>query len=340
MATAKGFAVSLWSLPPLGTITNANGQGVKIRPVVVVDEGGFPVTLVDQFGQPITPGTPGGGEPGPAGKSAYELAVEAGFVGTIGQWLTSLVGQPGQDGNDGTDGVDGTNGNDGAPGASAYELAVAAGYVGNVLQWLASLVGPKGDKGDKGDQGDAGQPGSSLGVHAKEPGLVSGSYVSQAINATALSTIAAAANRLDLFPFVPSRNLTINELAVEVSTLIAASQGRLGIYASDANGNPGAKLVEGATVIDCATTGAKALAISNTVLAAGTVYWLAVLSSSTQTYRGVPVAALQSLGHTTALNSVMTCRRATATFASGLPANAPATTLTSSIVPWFRLKLA
>lgn len=181
---------------------------------------------------------------------------------------------------------------------------------------------------------------SQLSVHAKEPGLVSGSYISQAINASALSTIIAAANRLDFMPFIPAKNLTINELAVEVSTLIAASQGRLGVYSSDSAGNPGAKLVEGAAVIDCATVGAKALAIANTTLIAGTVYWFAVLSSSTQTYRGVPVAALQSLGHNATLNTVYTIRRATSTFASGLPATAPATVLTSAIAPWFRLKLA
>ena len=179
-----------------------------------------------------------------------------------------------------------------------------------------------------------------LSVHAKEPGLVSGRYVSQAITASALSTIAAAANRLDFFPFIPAKNLTINELAVEVSTLIAGSQGRLGIYSSDSDGNPGAKLVEGATVIDCATVGLKALVIADTTLIAGRIYWLAVLSSATQTYRGVPVAALQSLGHTATLNAVYTVRRATSTFANGFPANAPSTVLTAAIAPLFRMKIA
>lgn len=32
--------------------------------------------------------------PGPAGKSAYEVAVAAGFVGTEAQWLASLKGSP------------------------------------------------------------------------------------------------------------------------------------------------------------------------------------------------------------------------------------------------------
>lgn len=45
--------------------------------------------------------------PGPAGtdgKSAYELAVEQGFVGTLNQWLASLVGPQGERGANGADG--------------------------------------------------------------------------------------------------------------------------------------------------------------------------------------------------------------------------------------------
>lgn len=178
----------------------------------------------------------------------------------------------------------------------------------------------------------------ALGVHAKEPGLVSGSYLSQQINASAFSTIAAAANRLDLFPFIPSREIVIDELAVEVTTLIAASQAKIGIYASDANGNPAA-LIAGSGNLDCSTTGAKTAAVGPLTLNAGTIYWLAIHSSSTQTYRGIPVAALQPLGHNATLNTSYTIRRATPAFAGGLPANAPATTLTSAIAPWMRMRI-
>jgi hypothetical protein len=76
------------------------------------------------------PGTsPGGGgstEPGPPGKSAYELDVEAGtFTGTLEEWLASLHG---------------------APGASAYQLAVDAGtFTGTLEEWLASLKREDGE---------------------------------------------------------------------------------------------------------------------------------------------------------------------------------------------------
>lgn len=60
---------------------------------------------------------------GADGKSAYELAVANGYTGTLAQWLASLNGDEGQ---------------------SAYELAVANGYTGTLAQWLASLSGDEG----------------------------------------------------------------------------------------------------------------------------------------------------------------------------------------------------
>ena len=67
-----------------------------------------------------------------AGKSAYELAVEKGYRGTLDEWLASL------------------NGSNGDDGKSAYELAVENGYRGTEEEWLASLKGSAGDQGDDG----------------------------------------------------------------------------------------------------------------------------------------------------------------------------------------------
>jgi hypothetical protein len=64
------------------------------------------------------------------GQSAYELAVEQGFVGTLEDWIHSLRGFNGQDGKDGKDGKDGEK-------------------------------GEKGDKGDKGERGEPGPPGNA-----------------------------------------------------------------------------------------------------------------------------------------------------------------------------------
>ena len=66
---------------------------------------------------------------GTNGKSAYEIAVDNGYVGTEAEWLLSLHGA------DGTDGK------------SAYQVAVDNGYEGTQEEWLASLVGPQGPTG-------------------------------------------------------------------------------------------------------------------------------------------------------------------------------------------------
>ncbi|MEE1397633.1 hypothetical protein [Ruminococcus sp.] len=65
------------------------------------------------------------GANGKDGRSAYEIAIENGFVGTVAEWLESLKGRDGKDGlsgkngkdgEDGLPGKDGTNGKDGLPG--------------------------------------------------------------------------------------------------------------------------------------------------------------------------------------------------------------------------------
>jgi hypothetical protein len=103
-------------------------------------EGPIDLTDVEVITDPTTGTTyvpvPGPrGEPGatgPAGESAYDVAVDNGFEGTESQWLTSLHG---------------TAGTNGADGDSAYEIAVSDGFVGTEEEWLASLQGPQGEPG-------------------------------------------------------------------------------------------------------------------------------------------------------------------------------------------------
>ena len=103
------------------------------------------------------------------GKSAFEIAVEHGFVGTETEWLESLRGTDGKDGlpgkdgadglprRDGTNGkngVDGKNGTDGISGSdgkSAYIIAVEHGFSGTENEWLQSLKGKDGITPDMSD---------------------------------------------------------------------------------------------------------------------------------------------------------------------------------------------
>lgn len=109
-----------------------------------------------------TGGSGGKGEKGDDGLSAYQIAVNNGFVGNVSQWLDSLRGQDGQRGERGLRGEKGERGEQGLPGrngqqgerglngASAYELAVAGGYQGSQSEWLLSLKGEKGESGGTG----------------------------------------------------------------------------------------------------------------------------------------------------------------------------------------------
>lgn len=87
---------------------------------------------------------------GDDGKSAYELAVEQGFEGTLDEWLDSLQGEDGQPGATGPAGPQGPKGQDGT--VSFDELTP---------EQKAELKGDKGDKGDTGEQGPQGLQGQT-----------------------------------------------------------------------------------------------------------------------------------------------------------------------------------
>ena len=71
---------------------------------------------------------------GGVGKSAYDLAVENGYVGTINEWLESLKGEKGADGEKG-------------------EKGEAFVYENFTEEQLSALKGPKGDDGTPGKDG-------------------------------------------------------------------------------------------------------------------------------------------------------------------------------------------
>ncbi|MCH5157519.1 MAG: collagen-like protein [Clostridiales bacterium] len=70
------------------------------------------------------------------GKSAYDIAVENGFEGTVEEWLESLKGADGTNGTNGTNGSNGSNGSNGA-------------------------AGPQGPAGPTGPQGSTGETGAA-----------------------------------------------------------------------------------------------------------------------------------------------------------------------------------
>lgn len=100
---------------------------LHIRPSGFVEDGTTPIPptpdLYTQLLKKLSEMQTGAN--GKDGSSAYEIAIENGFVGTAAEWLESLKGKdgidgkdglPGKDGADGLPGKDGTNGKDGLPG--------------------------------------------------------------------------------------------------------------------------------------------------------------------------------------------------------------------------------
>lgn len=105
---------------------------------VLAQEEGFTGTLAEWLESHI-------GAAGAAGATAYQHAVDQGFVGSVSEWLETLIGR------------------------DAYQIAIDQGFVGDIDAWLLSLKGAKGDKGDKGDTGDIGPQGNpGAGIYIKQ----------------------------------------------------------------------------------------------------------------------------------------------------------------------------
>jgi hypothetical protein len=103
---------------------------------------------------------------GTNGRSAYEIAVLNGFVGTETQWLLSLVGATGPQGIPGTNGANGATGPQGQIGLTGPQgpqgIQGPAGSDGATgSQGPIGLTGPQGSQGSQGIQGPAGATGAT-----------------------------------------------------------------------------------------------------------------------------------------------------------------------------------
>lgn len=119
------------------------GEDARLALITLDIWSGAMRNVVIELGRKGDPGTPG-----TDGRSAYQVAVDGGYIGTEQQWLASLRGDPGKSAYDLAveHGYSGSvtqwlaaNKIQGAPGKSAYQIAVAHGYTGTETEWLASL---------------------------------------------------------------------------------------------------------------------------------------------------------------------------------------------------------
>ena len=112
------------------------GPKMETEPIYICVKGGNP-------GQWIAIGGGSGGGTGIDGKSAYEIAVEHGFVGDEKTWLETLKGAQGPVGPQGPQGDKGDQGEVGPQGPAGVQ----------------GPVGPQGERGPQGEQGVQGPAG-------------------------------------------------------------------------------------------------------------------------------------------------------------------------------------
>jgi hypothetical protein len=256
------------------------------------------------------------GPAGPTGATGSQgIPGDTGPAGATG--AAGPQGPQGIQGIPGDTGPAGAAGPAGADGDSAYAVAVAEGFVGDEAAWLASLVGATGATGATGPTGPTG-PG-----HIR-PKLPTGTWFAPAaVNAASATTLAGAANRLEMFLFPSARySIAIDQLAVEVTTLIASAKCKVAVYSATADGWPDSLLATSAE-LDLGSTGTKTASISLT-LSANTPYWIGVHHSSTATLRALNSTSFTPLGLGTSGSAGVdgsAIRRTSVTYATGFPSS-------------------
>ncbi len=99
-----------------------------------------------------------------------------------------------------------------------------------------------------------------------------------------VSTNTLTASRMYATPIIVARAITVEEIAIEVTTGDAGKVARVGIYNNGTNLYPGTLVIDGGEV-SVAGVALVTAAIADTVLTKG-IYWLAVVGDGTPTLRG------------------------------------------------------
>lgn len=156
---------------------------------------------------------------------------------------------------------------------------------------------------------------------------------------TTTSTLAGAANRLEIYPWIAPADLDVDQIGCNVTTAVASSNIKFVVYSSDNDGRPDALLLQ-SDLISTATTGAKTAPFVYTLLK-GIQYWIGVHHSSTATLSGFQPYTVTGLDNGTIETAKRSKLQRTVTFASNAPdpwvydANEAATGNPVSI--WFRI---
>ena len=94
-----------------------------------------------------------------------------------------------------------------------------------------------------------------------------------------VTVVSFASGELGVFPFLAPRKLTIDRMAVGVTTAAASAQARIGIYNEVGRLRPETLLFDSGD-IDCSVVGFKTVVVPNLVIEAG-LLWLAIIMTNT-----------------------------------------------------------
>lgn len=150
---------------------------------------------------------------GPAGKNAYQVAVDQGFAGTEAQWLASLIGPTGPQGATGATGPQGPQGSQGLKGETGDTGPTgptgATGPTGSTgpqgIQGPQGLQGVKGDTGATGSTGPTGPTGST-GPAGPANTLTIGTVTTGAAGSAASAAVSGTAPNQTLDLTIPRGN--------------------------------------------------------------------------------------------------------------------------------------
>lgn len=121
--------------------------------------------------------------------------------------------------------------------------------------------------------------------------LLVGQYYN--ISMASSGAIAGTTNRMYAIPFIVPRKMTFDRIAITVTVGASGKSARLGIYNDNGSLYPGTLALD-AGVVDCTSAATVTITISKQ-LAKG-IYWLVLLSESTQTYYACSIASPFLLG--------------------------------------------
>jgi len=132
------------------------------------------------------------------------------------------------------------------------------------------------------------------------------SFVPGLSNCTALTTFTFSANTLYAFPFLCPRNVSVvRDMRIRVTTGVAATNARLGIYES-VGGFPDALVANSDSGdLDTATSATTRVYTpgATLTLVSGKEYWIAIHSSGAPAIQGIPLAGRADFWHDTATTS-------------------------------------